>query len=151
MTQIIVIFILNYSHILSINSSLNLNHKFSASFLWDHRTLNFSVLLINWMEKPLLVEISIIIISDKFFINFTALTRYIDVFLGVGDRFQTIMLAIVTNTKVLLRCSDVSLHEEVTGPRLFLTLGDSDHLTVHSAHYFYRSLHNILLLLQMVT
>ena len=141
MAQIIVIFILNHSHIFSIDSSFNLYHKSR-----DHRALNFKELFIDGVQVPFLVNISIVVVSDKFLIDFAAFAWNVDVFLGVCRRLQSKIIANVNNDEVLFWCSCVGLHEKLTGPRLFLALGDCDHLAVHSAHNFYGVVHYILLL-----
>lgn len=79
LAEVIVILILHDSHIFCVDASLDLHHHLAGSAL----DLVVSLLVLGWMQEPLLVEIAVEVVHDESLVYLAALARHVNVFAGV--------------------------------------------------------------------
>jgi hypothetical protein len=113
LTKIIVVLILHYAHVFGINASLDLHDQsFNLAFLLEGEgALDLIELLINSMQEPFLVQISIVSIDDKLFVDLAALARHVHVLLWVSHGLDPEVVAIMNDFEVLLGRPCIGLHE----------------------------------------
>jgi hypothetical protein len=95
LAQVVKIFILDQSHIFSVDPSF---------YFYDHLafgTFDFVKLLVNWMKKPFLVQVSIVVVHDQLFIDLVALSRDVDVFGRISQRLNPEVLSNKVDLEVL--------------------------------------------------
>jgi len=93
------------------------------------------VVWIHRFYKPHLVEIAIVVVRNNLFVNITALSRDVQVFIGIANAFNENMRALWNNNKFLLLGSFVRLEDNVVKPRFRLTPRYSHDFTIHFADY----------------